>query len=160
MCKKNVPTENLKWKYESEQIPSLFKDGKYRLFSPSQTKRVLVIGDGSLFDDGIIYLLNYQPNLILTHAKYQDDVSILHAVEQNQADILILAWVGPMNLKYILGMLMSVQTSAQIRLVVLRLETNQIEIYERDNSTNVINTKHITVVKAEDFLFALSNKLE
>jgi hypothetical protein len=38
-------------------------------------QRVFIVGDGSLFDEGITHLLTHETNFLVSHATYSDDLA-------------------------------------------------------------------------------------
>ena len=154
MSKINRPADDLQWAFESGYIPALFGDGKMKLYSAARARQVLLIGSGSLFDNGVMELLSYQPGLSIKHAKYRDDFSILKDVVEHKPDVVVLISSPAMNLDYIVGILMSVQV-AHLRLVILSLETIKIEIYEKGSALDEIRSTNVSTLNVDDFLLAL-----
>ncbi len=152
MSKINCSTQYLQWTYKSGHVPSLFG-------SVSQTRQVLLIGTGNAFADGIANLLSHQPGLNIRYAIYRDDVSILKNVVQNQPDVVVLLVSRSMNVKTIVSMLMSVRTTPHLRILVLSLDTSQIQIYEKGILVEGIKSTNIFPVKVNDFLLLIDKRL-
>ncbi len=133
------------------------RPGIKRPSSPSShhTGHVLVIGNESLFDVGILFLLETLPGKTITHIKCQDHAAILRAVEAHQGGLVILVWDKWMDLDDILNDLMPDWMEVKIRLVVVSQEVSQIAIYEHRNPIEGIRARYIPLVKADDFLQAV-----
>jgi hypothetical protein len=154
MGKTNRSAEAGSRPFESGSVPAWLRDGKLNHYSASRTRQVLMVGNGSLFDEGLIDLLKNRPNLRVTHAHYRDEVSIVEAVVRHQPDVVVLILSRFMDPEYIVGRLLSVE-AFHLRLVLLSLETIEIEIYERGDTENEIKSTKITALKADDFLLAV-----
>jgi hypothetical protein len=144
-------TNDGKWVFGDEDVPSLFGDKKIKLALPPQTRRVLVIGNGNVFDDGIMDLLGFQPDLRLIHATYLSDAFILVEVIQHRPDVMVLISSRSMNLDFIVNNLLSDQVT-RLRLVILSLEMVQIQIYEKEDAHGAIKSTRILPIRADDFL--------
>jgi hypothetical protein len=140
--------------FELGAVPVWQKDAKENLASASQIRQVLLLGNGSLFDDGMIDLLKDQPNLRITHSRYRDDVSIVKDVVRYRPNVVVLILSRFMDPEYIVGRLLSVE-AFHLRLVLLSLEKIEIEIYERGDTENEIKSTKINALKVDDFLLAV-----
>ena len=144
---------------EARHIPVWFRNGKVILDPDSPLRRVLLVGNGSLFDNGIFDLLKYRPNLTITHTRHQDDISTVKEVIRYRPDVVVLVVSRFMNSEYIVDRLMLVNTF-KLRLIVLSLDSIEIEIYERGDSQDEIKSTSIPIRNMDDFLLSISKSLE
>jgi hypothetical protein len=156
MSKINSSTQNLDLRPGSHPIPGLFGFEKIKLYPVSQTRQVLLIGNGNAFSDGIANLLNRQPGMSIRHEIYVDNYSILRDVLQNEPDVVVLVLPRQMNLESIVEMLMSIQVMSHLRLVILGLETPWVKLYEMGNIVDEIKSLSFTLTKVDDFLFTVN----
>lgn len=151
MRKTNRSSEAVSWPFESGGQ----KAAKRNLASASPVRQVLLLGNGSLFDEGLIDLLKNRPNLRVTHAHYWDEVSMVEAVVRHQPEVVVLILSKFMNPKNIVGRLRSA-AAFHLQLVLLSLETIEIQIYEWGGTEAEVKSTKLTALKVEDFLVAIN----
>jgi hypothetical protein len=156
MSKTNRTTQFLDLHLGSNFHSAMLGYEKAPLISTSKKQQVLVIGNNNAFADGIIHLLRHQSNLNTSYAKYLDEVCMLRDVTQDRPDVVVLVLSRAMNLEIIVGLLMSTRALAHLRLIILSMDTNKIEIYEMENTANEVKSTNINMVEVNDFLAAIN----
>jgi len=141
MSKINHSTENLEWQAERTGFRA-----------PTKRRRVLLIGKGNAFSDGVMNLLSRCPNLSVSRTSHTQEAAILGQVTQHRPEVLVLIQSRAMDLDNILILLSATQAASHLRLVVLSLENTGIEIHEVRNAIKEIQSSHIFPATVEDFL--------
>lgn len=141
---------------EPGHVHTFLRDGKSDPYPVSPKRQALLVGNETLFENGVNDLLHYRANMSVTHVQYQDDSSILRDVVRHRPDVVVLILSRAMNLEYIVGLLMSVQQISRLRLVLLSLDTIEIEIYERGEGTDDVKSTNIMAANVDDFLRAVN----
>ena len=93
------------------------------------SRRVLIFGE-SIFEEGIARLLESGAGLQVLGARYTDDFAFLNEIAQKQPDVIMLNESTPQNTAQILKLLFSIPSLASLRVVVIRLSNNMIDVYE------------------------------
>ena len=65
-------------------------------------RRVFVVGNGSLFDEGVIHLLTHETDLIVSRAIYSDNLAFQRMIRQDQPDVLLVCESNTMDTERIL----------------------------------------------------------
>jgi DNA-binding NarL/FixJ family response regulator len=92
-------------------------------------QRVLIFGD-SIFEEGIANLLSDEADLQVSSAKYKDDRAFLAEIAEQRPDVLVLNESTPQNTVRILKLLFSIPELTGLRVVIVRLSDNMIDVYE------------------------------
>lgn len=154
MNKTNFSTQNLN--RHPESLSQVFVYEKIKLNSASPTRHVLLIGNENAFADGIMNLLSLQNNLVINKEFYRDEASTLRDVVLQQPDVVVLISNRSMNIEDIVDMLMSTYRAAQLRLVIISLETVEIKIFEREGMVGGIKSTNILPAGLDDFLLIMN----
>ena len=144
--------ENFEPNLDSASLSALFGLGKMKFMPGSRASRVLLVGNGDAFSDGVAVLLARRSDLFIKQTVYLDNLSILKDVMQSQPDVVVLITSRAMNIEVILGMLMSTQTVSNLRLVILSLNSSAIEIYQANDTLREVKSANIIPTRVDDFL--------
>jgi hypothetical protein len=99
-------------------------------------QHVFIVGEDSLFDEGVTNLLAQQTDLLLTHAKFSDEHVFLDTIKQELPDVILVCESGSLDAARILDLVSSQALLVRLLLVVIvviRLHNNVIDVYERPN---------------------------
>jgi hypothetical protein len=99
-------------------------------------QHVFIVGEDSLFDEGVTNLLAQQTDLLLTHAKFSDERVFLDTIKQELPDVILVCESGSLDAARILDLVSSQALLVRLLLVVIvviRLHNNVIDVYERPN---------------------------
>lgn len=92
---------------------------------------VLVVESGRLLDEGVKRLLEQELDLQVSGVAYGDDASFLQDVSALRPDVILLNAEGPLDSTRILELLSGLPSLASLRLIVVRPDDNQIDMYEK-----------------------------
>ncbi|MEK6751934.1 MAG: hypothetical protein AABZ00_06690 [Chloroflexota bacterium] len=97
--------------------------------SDLSTQRILIFG-ASIFEEGVAYLLTIGTDLQVAYAKYTDELAFLDDIVQNRPNVILLNESTLLDLARILNMLFSIPSLAGLRVIIIRLSDNMIDVYE------------------------------
>lgn len=91
--------------------------------------RVFVVGENTLFEEGIVKMLSLGTELTVTGTKYIDDPALLDALEINKPDVILLNETMSNQVLHILELLLFNPALTALYLVVIRLDSNMVDVY-------------------------------
>ena len=97
-------------------------------------QHVFIVGEASLFDEGVTNLLAQQTDLLLSHVNFSDERVFLDTVKQELPDVIVVCEFGSLDAARILDLVSSQALLMRLLLVVIiviRLQNNVIDVYER-----------------------------
>ena len=97
------------------------------LNSTTTQKRVFIVGEGALLDDGITQLLEHKTNSLVSRAVYSDE----NAIKSNQSDAILICESGSVDTSHILNFISSPGMATLLLIMIIRLRNNVIDIYAR-----------------------------
>jgi hypothetical protein len=106
-------------------------------------QRVLLLGNGSMFDDSLRQLLGHETDLDVTDMAYTDDTTLQMTIAHLCPHVIIVNDNGPVDLARIFQMLANLVFHTALRIVVVRVDDNTIDIYDK---------KHIVARASDDLL--------
>ncbi|MBI3241059.1 MAG: hypothetical protein HYZ49_02045 [Chloroflexi bacterium] len=106
------------------------------------TSRVLIVGSGSLADEGLEKLLAGKSGLELLHVTYTDDATFLHQFSQFQPEVVVLFEGSPLTVSRLFELTKEISVS-DLRVITVLAQTNTVEMYAK---------RQITVGGSKDFL--------
>lgn len=104
------------------------------MFPDTQQQRIFIVGDDSLFEEGVTRLLTHQTNFLVSNTAYSDNLEFLDSVQQDPPDVILVVEVGEPNARRILDQVSSHPVVGGLTVVVVRIEDNVIDIYESPTS--------------------------
>lgn len=124
-------------------------------------QRVTIVGQGLLLDDGIRHILEFhRPDLIVSHVMYSGDFTFMKSVESDQPDVILIVESSTVDMVSILDLISSRPIVTKLRIIVIRLRNNVIDVYEEVKLVAgriSCNLRKITARNAEDLLRAFAN---
>ncbi|MBI5353843.1 MAG: hypothetical protein HZB50_14465 [Chloroflexi bacterium] len=94
-------------------------------------QRVLIVGDGSTFDQGVTNLLTYKTDLVVSHTIYTEDQGFLNMLKSDQPDVILINESISLDVERILQLISMHSLVKKLRIIVVRLWNSVIDIYER-----------------------------
>lgn len=117
-------------------------------------QHVFIVGEGTLFDDGITHLLTTKTNSLVSRAVYSDEF----AIKSDQSDVILICESFSMDVAHILDLIFSRPMIPILLIMIIRLRNNVIDIYSRPAfvAGKISNSPQQIVARtAEDLLNAL-----
>ena len=104
------------------------------MLDSNSTQRVLIVGNGSLFDHGIANMLTYEPNLLVLHAIYSDEIPFPNVIKRAQPDVILLCESDGLDTEEILTSVSTEPSLLGMWIIVINLNNLEIDAYERSGS--------------------------
>ncbi len=93
-------------------------------------QRVVIVGEGLLLDDSVEHLLKlHRPDLSVSHVIYCGDLTFLESAVPTP-DVILLVESSDMDTARILKLLSLWPIATKLRIIVIRLRNNVIDVYE------------------------------
>ena len=117
-------------------------------------QRVCIVGEVSLFEEGITNLLTLGTDLSISNVKYTDDSTLLTSIDEAQPDVIILNESTLPNHAHILEMLLSNQTLTAMFAIVIRLSSSVVDVYNMPKRFAITKSDELVAVVRGNFIDA------
>lgn len=106
-------------------------------------QRVLIVGSGSLFDEGLRHLLlREQARLEVSSVIYRSDADFLQHVFTQRPTVIVLFEDGPLSVSRVFELVGDIPgMAATLRVITIMAETSVVEVYEHEQMTTVATTR-------------------
>lgn len=105
-------------------------------------QRVLIVGSGSLFDEGLRHLLlREQSRLEVSSVIYMNDADFLQHVLYQLPTVIVLFEGGPLSVSRVFELIEGVPGMATPRVITVLAETSAVEVYEQQHMTTVATAR-------------------
>lgn len=126
-------------------------------YSSLSARRVFIVGNDSLFEEGITNLLSFGTDLAVSGTKYTDDPALLAAVIQHRPDVIVVNESMPFDAAHILDLIFSTPTLTALYVVIVRLGSNMVDVHEMPKRLSVTKRDDLISVVRGDFNCAACN---
>jgi hypothetical protein len=92
---------------------------------------VMLLDANNILSAGLANLITENQELQLEHVTKVDDVSILAAITRRQPDVIVITESDPNELTRILELLESAQPDGAWRIMIVRQDSNRIDVYDK-----------------------------
>lgn len=128
--------------------------------SDHATQRILIFGE-SIFEEGLANLLSDGADLQVSSSRYTDELEFLYKIAKKRPDAIVLNESTPLNTARILKLLFSIPSLTDLRVIIVRLNDNLVDVYEMPKQAvakneyerqqiNVTNQKELVAVVRGD----------
>lgn len=100
-------------------------------------RRVLIVGNGSLFDEGLSHLLLERASLEVTRITFKSAADFLQHFLRLRPEVVVLFQGGPLGVSRVFELLKDTPDIAALRLITVMAESSTVELYQRQQMTNV-----------------------
>jgi len=115
------------------------------------SRRVFIIGDNSLFGEGIAHLLTVETGLQVSNVKYINDLAFLDMVTQNRPDVILLNESASCDSAHILELLFSTPSLTALYVIVFRLSTSMVDVFEMPKRFTITERDELVAVVRGNF---------
>lgn len=109
-------------------------------------KRVLIIKTGSLLDDGLKSLLMRESELQVATATYTESIAFLMGSGHIDHDVIVISEVDSSSRIQTSELLHRISAQATLRVIVIRLDNNVIDVYDKQCLKLTCNNELVTLV--------------
>ena len=117
--------------------------------------RVVIVGDGSLFDDGITQLLAEKTNLLVSHTIFSNDVAFLNTIKRDQPNVILVCESGSLDTAQVIDSISIDPIMLGLCIFVIRLSSPVIDVYEGP----ILNAGKISSYRPRSILASTANDL-
>jgi hypothetical protein len=124
-------------------------------------QRIFIVGEETLFEEGVMRLLAQRTNYLVSHAKFSDEPVFLSTIKQYLPDVILVCESGSLDAARILDLISSQAMVMRLLVVVVRLYNNVIDVYERPMIVEEkmhIKSQQIIARTEDDLLNAIRRK--
>ncbi len=105
-------------------------------------QRVLIVGSGSLFDEGLRHLLlREQAQLEVSSVIYVNDADFLQHVLYQLPTVIVLFEGGPLSVSRVFELIRDVPGMATPRVITVLAEISAVEVHEQQQVTTIATTR-------------------
>ena len=123
-----------------------------------EQQRVFIVGEGKLLEDAVGHLLSSRrPNFIVSQVIYSNDFAFMDTIASAQPDVILICESEALDTVHILDLVSAHPIVARLRIIVIRLRNNVIDIYAEIKLVAgkiSCNLRKITVRHEDDLLNA------
>jgi hypothetical protein len=92
---------------------------------------VILLDGNNILSAGLTSLLIDNQDLQFEHILRVDETSILEALGRRQPDVIVITESDPTDLRRILDLLETTQPNGPWRIMIVRQDTNRIDVYDK-----------------------------
>ena len=92
---------------------------------------VMLLDGNNILSAGLANLITDNQDLQFEHITHVDDASILEAFGRRQPDVVVITESDPNDLTRILELLETTQPDSPWRIMIVRQDTNRIDLYDK-----------------------------
>jgi DNA-binding NarL/FixJ family response regulator len=110
---------------------------------------VLVIGAGSLLDQGVANLIRHEPGFHVATTTNDNSCNSLENADLVRPDVILLCEIEPINQARVCEVLKQIPIDEAVRLIIIRRENNILEVYDKQiiELDHNADTDLITLIK-------------
>lgn len=109
----------------------------------SEARRVLIVGTGSIFEQGVESLLTREANVQVSEIVHTHEDAFIQDVLRVQPDVIVFHEIGSFNSDRIFELLKALPEMDTLRVIILRSANAAIDLYEK---------RTLTAAQAQDFV--------
>ena len=94
---------------------------------------VLIIGDGSLFPQGVTQLLNQHSEALIHRMEAVDDRVLINEIESNHHKVVVVAETAVREAKHVVSLIFSTPSLLEVvlRIIVVRYHDRTIDVFDQ-----------------------------
>ena len=119
-------------------------------------RRVFIVGNNLLFEEGMAHLLTLGTGLDVSNIKYINDLAFLDMIGQGQPDVIVLNESTFIDSVHILELFSSIQLLLSLCIIIVRLGNNMVDVYKLPKNQiskgNIHERRQFTVTKRDDLI--------
>jgi siroheme synthase (precorrin-2 oxidase/ferrochelatase) len=106
-------------------------------------RRVLIVGTGSIFEQGVESLLAREANVQVSEITHTQEDAFIQDVLRVQPDVIVFHEIGAFNSDRIFELLKALPEMDTLRVIILRSANSAIDLYEK---------RTLSAAQAQDFV--------
>lgn len=121
----------------------------------SSPVNIIILGDGSLFDEGISNILSFHPQLNVTRVLYTNDDALYNLVGFEDPHVVFITEFDALDVERVVKFIFSIPSNFVRCIVVVRDGNNRLDVYARPAapvSVTRYSRKSVAVKTKEEFI--------
>jgi DNA-binding NarL/FixJ family response regulator len=114
---------------------------------------VLIVGIGSVLEQGVQNLLAQEPNVRVWNAGYTNEGAFRQDVLRTRPDVILFHELGALDAGRIFDLLRAISTLEALRVIVLRSSSTAMDLYEKRTVHATGNRDLLALVLSDDHQF-------
>ena len=110
-------------------------------------RRVLIVGIGSLLEEGVERLLAAEADLQVSDMTFTEEATFVQDVLRKRPDVILFHEAGPLTEDRIFELLRAIPTTETLRVIILRSSDNAIDLYEKRRVSPTQNSDLLALVQ-------------
>ena len=95
------------------------------------SRRVLMVGIGSLLEEGVVSLLAQEQDVLVWNINYADEGTFVQDVLSTRPDVIVFHEAGVLDSDRIFDLLRAIPTLETLRVIILRSSSTAMDLYEK-----------------------------
>jgi hypothetical protein len=113
-------------------------------------RRILVVNNGSLLDEGVTSLLASQAGLQVSSIGFENEAALARDIARIHPDVIVLSQSGLMEPERFLESLDNIPDPNGLRLIVIHPSENTLDVYYRQQSASAHSEDFIALVQSDE----------
>ena len=109
--------------------------------------RVLIVGTGTLLEQGVESLLAHEADIRVSEIIYTSESTFIQDVLSMNPDVIVFHETGPLNSDRIFELLKAIPETGTLRVIILRSSNAKIDFYEKRTVTATHSQDFINLVR-------------
>ena len=114
------------------------------------TRRVLIVGNGSLFDEGLMSLLARETQLEVSSLTCTDEAEFLQHFDRERPEAIFLFEGSSLSVSRIFELIADLPDVPALRVITVLSEESKIEVYEKQHFTAVWSDDLVSLLRQHD----------
>lgn len=93
--------------------------------------RILIVGSGTLFDEGLSRLLALKSPLEVFSITYTDDEAFLESFARYQPETIVLFEGGPLSISRVFDLLRDIPNPVNWQVITVLADTNTVDVFKK-----------------------------
>jgi len=123
--------------------------------SHSSPARIIILGNGSLLDEGVTNILSLHPQLSVTNFPYTDDNTLYDLVNSERPNTVFINESNAFDMGQVIGLIFSVPSASVRCVIVVHAENSRLDVYYRPATrlpVKMYRRKSVMVDTKEEFI--------
>ena len=114
------------------------------------SRRVLMVGIGSLLEEGVESLLAQEQDVLVWNVNYTDEGTFVQDVLRTRPDVIVFHEARALDSDRIFDLLRAIPTLETLRVIILRSSSAAIDLYEKRRVNAISSQLLLSLVRSVD----------
>jgi len=131
------------------------------LLRESDQLHVLIIGDGSLFHEGVTSLFTQETDMLISYTTCPDDLVFVNSIEVTKPDVIVVNESGSLDAERFLNLISMYALVMSFLIVIVRNTNDLIDIYNKPAfgaETTLSNPQQVRIRTGDELVRVVREK--